>query len=74
MTVEMTREEALALAFAASRVYQERLTAHEFRGAPAPVAEHFGYRHGWYSVGSYSFCHSDFEAAGLEARAVFYSA
>jgi hypothetical protein len=52
----MTRTEALEIARANHKAHTAADIAHMFKGGPAFDAfAEYGYRHGWYTVGEYSF-------------------
>lgn len=56
----MTREQALEVAKTNRVAHQAADIANLFKGGPAFDAQaEFGYRHGWYMVGDYSFCLED---------------
>ena len=55
----MTRTEAQAIARQTYAAYLAADIEHLFRGAPAPKGEEYGYRHGWTTVGEFSFPSQD---------------
>lgn len=55
----MTRNEALEIAKTNRNARTVMDIEHLFRNGPAPVDADFGYRHGWYSVGEFSFNDED---------------
>lgn len=58
--IEMTREQALEIAKINHAAHRAADIANLFKGGPTFDAQaEFGYRHGWYVVGNYSFCLED---------------
>lgn len=56
----MTRNEALVIAKANHKAHMDADIANLFKGGPAFDAEkEYGYRHGWYRVGEFSFNNED---------------
>ena len=53
----MNREQALKVAKANYAAHRAADIANLFKGGPAFDAQaEYGYRHGWYTVGDFSFC------------------
>lgn len=56
----MTRNEALAIAKVSYEAHRKAIIDHTFGRTPgsieADIDQAHGYRHGWYSVGEFSFC------------------
>lgn len=59
MEMHMTREQALEIARNNQMARSAAWIAHDFKGGPAVNEADFGYRHGWYSVGEFSFSNSE---------------
>jgi hypothetical protein len=58
--MKMTRHEALETAKVNFKAHRAADLAEMFHNGPAFNAEEaFGYRHGWYRVGEFSFCLED---------------
>lgn len=56
----MTRNEALKIAKVNHEAHLKATIDHAFgRGPKVNELETFGYRHGWYAVGDYSFCQDE---------------
>lgn len=55
----MTREQALEVARANQQAHSAARIAEDFKGGPPVNEADFGYKHGWYSVGEFSFSNSE---------------